>query len=87
MLYQVHILVFLIHCSNKPKVLQGGGLLAGGVRGEACFGYVSIRVAQHRLDGARLGRLRRAGGRHVATISWRQERESFVCDLRTPKPP
>lgn len=71
----------------KAKVLQGDGLMAGGVRGEACFGDTSIRVAQHRLDSARVGRLGRAGGRHAATHAWRQERESLVCDLRAPKPP
>lgn len=61
--------------------------MAGGVRGEACFGHASIRVAQRRLDSARVCRLGRAGGRHVATYSWRQERESVVRDLCTPKPP
>lgn len=61
--------------------------MAGGVRGEACFGHASIRMAQHRLDGARVCRLGRAGGRNVATYAWRQERESLVCDLGAPKPP
>lgn len=61
--------------------------LPGGVRDPSRSGHARVRVALRAVDGPRVRRLGRAGGRHAVTLARRQPHADVLCPLSAAQPP